>query len=202
MLLVKFALFYLLFAPWVPFIALGGLFYFSMWCIEQWEWVERNPVDELWEDDISPWLDEIFELEYVRYPFLWLEYQVTILMGSFEFDYNDPGYLWMFYSLIVPWLWLLVYLILDPFLVGLMPILVLIANADIYIFAEEHEIWVEEVQDGVKDERKMNDIEAAFAGLSAGPEDSLIHTTIPRYRKTILVAKGGVAKLIARIYQL
>ena len=46
----------------------------------------------------------------------------------------------------------------------------------------------------------MNDIEAAFAGLSAGPEDTLIQSTTPRYRKTIMVAKGGLGKLIGRIY--
>lgn len=72
------------------------------------------------------------------------------------------------------------------------------------LFAQEHEIWVELPQenDGVKEESKMNDIESAFAGLSAGPEESLIHTTIPRYREHILIARTGLGKLIGRIYQL
>lgn len=55
-----------------------------------------------------------------------------------------------------------------------MPILIILANFDISLFAEPFDIWVEDTNDGVKDESKMNDIEAAFAGLSAGPEDTLI----------------------------
>jgi len=199
---VKFVMFYVIFAPFIPFIIMLGLLYVGAWSVEAWGWVHRNPIDWLWEDYFGPWLDAIFELEYVKYPFLWLEYQVTILMGSFEFDYDDPSFMSFFYALVVPWIWLMVYIFLDPFLVGFMPVLLIIANLDVTFFAEEHQIWVEEKTDGIKEEAKMNSIESAFAGLTAGPEESLINTTIPRYRKTILVAKTGLSKLIARVYQL
>ena len=83
-----------------------------------------------------------------------------------------------------------------------MPIIAILASTDISLFAEPYTIWVEDKHDGVKDLEKMNDIEAAFAGLTAGPQEDLVHRTVPRYRKTILVAKGGLGKLIGRIYQL
>ena len=65
-------------------------------------------------------------------------------MGTFEFDYNSDEFLWMFYSLLVPWIWLLVYLFLDPFLVAIMPIIVIIASIDETLFMEPYQIWVEE----------------------------------------------------------
>jgi len=83
-------------------------------------------------------------------------------MGTLGFDYQSEEYLWMYYALTIPWIWLLVYLILDPFLVAIVPIIAIIASTDISLFAKPHEIWVEDTNDGVKDRAKMNDIEAAF----------------------------------------
>jgi len=61
-------LFYLFFAPFTPFILILGIVYFICWAIEQFGWVEKNPIDELWEEDVGPWLDEVFEMEYVKIP--------------------------------------------------------------------------------------------------------------------------------------
>lgn len=120
----------------VPILSLYVLF----WALESLELIDYNPIDILIYEYVYKWGESAFQLDLVRMPLIYLEYQVTLLLGTLNFDYNSPEFLLTYFLLSLPWVWLALYF-LGPFLVFYAPGLYVIWYWYPEYFADEYWIY-------------------------------------------------------------
>ena len=109
------------------FAVIGSIFV-GFWALEALGVIEKNPIDHVMAT-VNDWFSTAMLLNEVRIPVMWLEYQVIEIFGADAFDYNNENFLYWFYFLAFPFVWIFM-LCFQPFIILFQPIMMLIFYYD------------------------------------------------------------------------
>ena len=174
-----------------------GFIYLIAWILEETGAIDESYIDTTLNVVFKEWYESFGAVEWIRIPIIYMEYLVTVYLGTDEFNPHDQRFKDLFMLLATPWLWHFM-MIMAPLIVIIHPVVIIIYLSDPTLFAHEVYIWEHDMQIDEEDKWISFMIRNNDKFASEVDKHNVVHEG-KRKKRLIRVSKHGFPQIVAKL---